>query len=219
MRTNHLTQRPPDLLCDPVPDRGHGPTAACFAWEIVLTLFVLAALALTPHAAKAGSVTYAIQNYPADQDGHTVSGSITTDGKTGLLDSTDITAWVVTIDTTTFRSTDPDSATAALGVFANATGIVIPGFGGALLLESDSLLGSDQISWTRIPADADLSAYAGRLQSDFLWNTFNPALGGTTLWVLASVPEPSSVVLVGIGAFASIAYVLVCKRRAQRGDG
>ena len=122
MRTNHLTQCPSDLPCDPSPDRGHSPPGACFAWGIVLTLFVLAALALTPHAAEAGSVTYAIQNYAADQNGHTVSGSITTDGKTGLLDTSDITSWTVTIDTTTFRSTDPGSNTAARRSLRNAYG-------------------------------------------------------------------------------------------------
>jgi PEP-CTERM motif len=218
MRTNHLTQCLPDLPFDPSPNCGQSPPGACFAWGIVLTLFMLAA-ALTPHAAKAGSITYAIQNYPADQNGHTVSGSITTDGKTGLLDTTDITSWVVTIDTTTFRSTDPNSSTAAIGVFATPTEIKIPGFGGGLLLETDLQFGSDTISWVRVPLDADLSNYAGRLQTDNLWNTFNPALGGTNPWILASVPEPSSVVLAGIGAVASIASVLVRRCRAQRGDG
>ncbi len=220
MRTNHLTQCPADLPCDPSPNRRHIPTGAYFAWGIVPTLFVLAALALTPHAAKAGSMTYAIQNYPADQNGQTLSGTITTDGKTGLLANSDITSWAVTIDSTTFRSTDPGSSAAALGVFATPNGIKIPGFGGGLLFETDLQFGFDSISWIRVPAFPNLSNYGGRPDgTDILWNTFNPALGGTSNWILASAPEPSSVVLAGIGAFASIAYALVRKRRARRGDG
>ena len=202
MRTNHLTQCPGDLPCDPSPNRRHSPTGAYFAWGIVPTLFVLAALALTPHAAQAGSITYAIQNYAADQDGHTVSGSITTDGKTGLLDKSDITSWAVTIDTTTFRSTDPGSNTQALGVFATTTGIKIAAFGGGLLLEVDVGFNDDQLVWDRVPLDSNLSLYSGRVNSVDLWNTWNPAMGGTNPWLLASVPEPSSFTLavLGVGA-------------------
>ena len=198
MLTNHLTQCPSDLPCDPSPDRGHSPPGACFAWGIVLTLFMLAA-ALAPHAAEAGSVTYAIQNYPADQNGHTVSGSITTDGKTGLLDTSDITSWTLTIDTTTFRSTDPGSNTGADGVFATPTGIKIPGDGIFFLVTNH-----DSLSWTRFPAHADLSFYQGTVNSVDLWNTFNPAMGGTNPWLLASVPEPSSFTLAVLGVGALI---------------
>ncbi len=204
MRTNHLTQRPRDLPCDPSPGRGPSPPGACFAWGIVLALFVLAELAITTHAAKAGSITYAIQNYPADQDGHTVSGSITTDGKTGLLDTSDITSWAVTIDTTTFRSTDPGSNTQALGVFATTTGIKIAGFGGGLLLGTHVGFNYDVLVWDRVPLDSNLSLYGGTVNSVDLWSTFNPAMGGTNPWVLASVPEPSSFTLAVLGVGALI---------------
>src|SRR5262249_16922072 len=131
------------------------------------------------------------------QSGHTVSGTITTDGKTGLLETSDITSWSVTIDDSTFRSTD-GSSTAAVGVFATLNGIKIPGFGGGLVLENDP--SGDMIDWIRVPLDSDLSSYSGHLDSINLWNTFNPALGGTNPWLIASsVPEPSSFILAAFG--------------------
>jgi hypothetical protein len=40
--------------------------------------------------AAGGNITYLLKNYPADQNGHTVSGSITTDGAIGTLTASDI---------------------------------------------------------------------------------------------------------------------------------
>ena len=38
------------------------------------------ALIAAAHIAEAGQITYSLQNYAADQNGSTLSGSVTTDG-------------------------------------------------------------------------------------------------------------------------------------------
>src|SRR5271166_1343786 len=59
-----------------------------------MTLFTLLTL---PQAVIAGTITYDIQNYPTDQNAWTLSGAITTDGKTGVLAPSDILSWTWTI--------------------------------------------------------------------------------------------------------------------------
>jgi hypothetical protein len=135
----------------------------------------------------------------------------------GLLDVSDFTSWTVTIDTTTFRSTDPGANIIPLGVFATAKAIVIAKFGGNLSLETDHNFTFNHIDWTRVPTAPDLSLYAGHLDAGFLCDTPNPAMGGTDPWVLArSVPEPSTAALAGFGVVAFIAYDLIRKRRARK---
>jgi hypothetical protein len=50
-------------------------------------------LIATVHLADEGEITYAFQNYPADQQRATLSGTITTDGAIGTLAATDILSW------------------------------------------------------------------------------------------------------------------------------
>ena len=55
------------------------------------------AILLVPHLSQAGQITYSIQNYAADQNGSTLSGSVTTDGNLGTLTSADMVAWMWTV--------------------------------------------------------------------------------------------------------------------------
>ena len=58
------------------------------------TIPMLAVLALLlTGTGRADTITYLIQNYPADQGGHTLSGTIVTDGKTGALAASNILSW------------------------------------------------------------------------------------------------------------------------------
>jgi len=69
-------------------------------------------LLLAVPGTRAGQIIYDIRNYPLDQQGHTVSGTITTDGLIGQLAASDIKSWSVTIDNTfTFRSSDAGART------------------------------------------------------------------------------------------------------------
>ena len=70
-------------------------------------------LIVSANIAEAGAITYAIENYPADQEGYTFSGTITTDGVIGGLASSDIVSWSWTISypgepPVTFSSSDPN---------------------------------------------------------------------------------------------------------------
>jgi len=84
----------------------------------------LCLLLVVPRTTRADTI-YTIQNYPSDQNGHTVSGTIATDGHIGQITSADITSWSVTFDSTfTFRSTDPGTDIGSLGVVqATATNL------------------------------------------------------------------------------------------------
>ena len=80
-------------------------------WFAAATVSMLIAAART---AEAGAIIYAIQNYPADQDGYTLSGTITTDGVIGGLAASDIVSWSWTISypgesPVTFSSSDPQT--------------------------------------------------------------------------------------------------------------
>jgi hypothetical protein len=80
-------------------------------WFAAAAVAMLIAAART---AEAGAITYAIQNYPADQEGYTLSGTITTDGVIGGLAASDIVSWSWTISypgepPVTFSSSDPQT--------------------------------------------------------------------------------------------------------------
>ena len=53
--------------------------------KTTLRAMMLFTLLTLPPAVLAESMTYDIQNYPTDQNGWTLSGTITTDGKIGVL--------------------------------------------------------------------------------------------------------------------------------------
>ena len=62
-----------------------------FAWAPLCLLLAV------PRMTRADMI-YDIQSYPSDQQGHTVTGTITTDGSMGLLTRDDIISWTVTFD-------------------------------------------------------------------------------------------------------------------------
>ena len=64
------------------------------ARSTALPLLILVAISLIPTEVGADSITYNVVNYPALQNGYTVSGTITTNGAIGTaLPSTDIMSW------------------------------------------------------------------------------------------------------------------------------
>jgi len=91
--------------------------------HFAIALASLCMLLVVSQTTKAGTI-YDLQNYPADQNGHTLSGTITTDGTIGTLQESNIKSWNVTIDATdNFSSHDPGAVTsvAGLGLAATAT--------------------------------------------------------------------------------------------------
>lgn len=109
-------------------------------------LFLAAAVAMLTapdRITDAGEITYSLQNYPADQEGYTLSGTITTDGVIGGLAASDIVSWSWTISypseqLVTFSSSDPQTGIVLDGsVIASQSAITIglPSQPGANFLE------------------------------------------------------------------------------------
>jgi hypothetical protein len=153
--------------------------------------------------------------------GHTVTGTITTDGHIGQLGPSDITSWSVTIGgTITFRSTDLGAETMIAGaVDASLTAIILaaPTTSG----ESNTLAlfgaptGAPALVWDRELTSGGLSSdhYVGTTTSSF-WASLDLTLGGKDPWVLAAVPEPSSPWM----AVSGISAVFACDWFRRRRD-
>jgi len=217
MRIDHVTQSSGNS-----PPHGHRPSGAGFARGIVVTLVLLSGAAPAPRAAG-GNITYLLKNYPGDQNGNTISGSITTDGVIGTLTASDIKSWSIKIDSTTFSSSDPDAHTTVALLEATPTTLTLPQQTPTscipeviLLIAKPHSQPPQMAEWNQV---TNTPLYSGVSAGALDWNTFQPSIGGTGPWLIASVPEPTAAVLMGIGLGSVIACVLVRKRRAQRRQG
>jgi hypothetical protein len=74
------------------------------------------------------------------------------------------------------------------------------------------------LQWDRV---TNTPVYSSESAGALDWLTYQPSMGGTDPWLIASasVPEPTAAVLMGIGVGCVIACVLVRKRRAKRRQG
>jgi hypothetical protein len=159
-----------------------------------------------------GSITYNIQNYPALQNGYTLTGTITTDGNLGIISNTDITAWNYTITqgpniiyqetSTAHGSFVGDGSTLS----ATATQLTFPSqsvlsFGLALNNSSDNSTLLWELPNTIINGVSGgwyYIFYSNTLTPANLWNTNGTSANQpTTPWLIAStsVPEPASLTL------------------------
>ena len=94
------------------------------------SILVWAALALllggiAPAVVQGGTIAYDIQNYPAEQGQHTLSGLIITDGKIGALAASDILSWTFTVDSSITVSGGASSVTLLGDVEASPTQITL----------------------------------------------------------------------------------------------
>ena len=192
--------------------------------HISLAAALLSMLLVLPRMTRA-DIVYDIQDYPADQVTHHISGTITTDGTTGpYIDRTHIVSWVVTFDgTLTFHSTDPSSYTKGIYEIGNLdvglTNITV-GTGAFLGLLSEPASLIDAVEWSRSPG-VEPVPYSAQYNSSTLWTNSSPSFGGTDPWVIAvaessAVPEPSTAIVAVFGTVAFIAYGWSRHRRAQR---
>jgi hypothetical protein len=170
---------------------------------------VLALFALATGDASAGSITYNIVNMPEYQSGYTVTGTITTDGTIGDV-SDHITAWSFQFSSSPLSSTSLYSQ--------------MHGFGGVIATATELYL----VPPPPPPAEESGFVFDGydpvsmRLDLSIGWAIFNGPEGpGTALeiqvgedvgpsvspgpalnpnWVIAtaSVPEPSTLIMIGI---------------------
>jgi hypothetical protein len=203
--------------------------------SIALPLLILAAIALIPTEAGAGSITYDVVNYPAVQNGITVSGTITTDGSTGVETSPNfITGFDVTLSSPgsapfTLQPSDavllidgslevtPSSIT--LGPALSVLSILTSGGGnpGAGLYYSTSFYKAPE---GVIGLLGGLTGGpGGSVSGGLAWDSPPVTTIATAAVTASAVPEPSSLLLSGIGVVCGLAYVLVRKRRAQHRRG
>jgi len=192
---------------------------------------------LTLPSAVLADRSYSIQNNPDLQNGWTLSGTITTDGTIGSIQSSNIMAWTWTItkgvNSFTASSTDPgaDAEVMNSGITATAAGLLLlPGGpivpsnslglieipNGLLFFSPQQPVSSSVIVWQRNGLGSILLVAGIAGQPIAGWQ--DPAIGsGSSSWLIASpaaVPEPASLYIVGFGAVC--VYVMGHKRRARR---
>jgi hypothetical protein len=95
--------------------------AVCSAVALVITM--------PPFAANAATI-YKIVNNPAVQDGYTLSGTITTDGKTGAIYASNVLAWSFLVsngvNTYSANSSQPGSSVSVDGIVAMTDYLELP---------------------------------------------------------------------------------------------
>jgi PEP-CTERM motif-containing protein len=170
----------------------------------------LAALALCvgiAGQASAGTITYSIANYPADQNGATLSGTITTDGVSGPLASSDILAWSWTITPAggtpfTYTSSDIGATSGIAGAVASPSSITLALPPGTDFYEFALYNGQTAAVGLEYERSSSGNLYFGKTSAGIIWNDPNPAMGGNDPWIIATaaVPEPSTLTLLGIAA-------------------
>lgn len=161
--------------------------------------------------------SYFLIDDPQDQNGWTLSGYITTDTG-GTLGVSDITSWSWTI---TKQNTQPITISSdqnAAGVYlsqvtATETSIdVQPGGQLALYAIPSGSLYTYTLLWA--PQLGSYSCFT--IVYPPLWEAQPPTGFGTGAWTVASIPEPSSIVLTATGVGCAMAYGLARKRRAHQ---
>jgi hypothetical protein len=166
-------------------------------------------------AAQANTI-YNLLSFPSVQNGYSVTGTITTDGRLGTLAYSDIIATSITAVTngvSTYQNLQPDHVYGSTGLFATSTGLflrAVPVEGPSPNFSIESL-GNDVVSLRY-----DYAANAGTGYVDY-FSSVNHPTASTNLWRASgnnllnltgqpwqiaqssTVPEPSASLLLGIG--------------------
>jgi hypothetical protein len=196
----------------------------------LVIFFVFAGLMFFTTAQLRADLIYQLKNYPLDQGGHTLSGTITTDGTIGDLGSSSFPAGYYNfrpqygghIKSATFQiDNDPlynvtEIPNAWCNVVATATGqiLVYPGSSAFQLINNVPSVGVWGIEWY------NNSHYYGSDQaSGSVWQTTTlPTTAGhiaqNYAWVIATVvPEPTTLTLLVTALLGFAGFVSVRRRR------
>jgi hypothetical protein len=199
---------------------------------------VTAALLLFALANHANAdIIYNIQPYPSDQNGYTLSGTITTDGVMGALSASDILAWQYTatngLITYSASSTDTGASISATGLEAEGNQLLLPyGNGGTYSLtfsdpNGQALPGGTTnlvLEWL-LHVGSEVSFYQYELQVNSgppAWSTGSTPTSSS--FIIAqeapsvTTPEPASITLMlaGFGALMGSSFVRRRRRAAGR---
>lgn len=179
-------------------------------------------MARNPLAATADTV-YDIVNYPAEQDGWILSGTITTDGKTGPITLSDVDSWnwTVTNGVTTYSGSSSESVpyNSLTGVIATPTYLATPlnDTTGVFLGATMPPPGYDGYSNLGLQFGGHSN---GTILTALFWN--NGSSGTLTPWwtdfatnyntvpegfaFATAVPEPSTLTFLGVVAIGLLGY-------------
>jgi hypothetical protein len=210
----------------------------------VLCLLAFAIAVAFSAAQTRAETIYNIVDYPLDQGAHTISGTITTDGKTGALLASDVIGATISMDGAPFYSVNAVSGEVlqSLPVFdgansmwltATSDGIYLP-YGSSLTLNfwtggpwSDSA----RIEWNNTAdnnygapvCEASWNYFADYTHRHYYWyaqpqgqpGELGYGLSGT--WLIATaVPEPASASALLGGLLVAGAFALLRRRAAKR---
>jgi hypothetical protein len=218
-RTTHLAPRPGHLT---------PRTSLLVALSLVLTFTSVG-------ACRGGTISYVIQNYPAQQSGYNLSGTITTDGVIGALTNNDILSWTLAVtggsNAFTASGTGPGQGVISSGASTTSTGYISladPGPSGRNTLLLVQMTTSSEVVWAEGGAGfGEIPEYVGeKAPSAVAWATSpsTDALGGAP-WIIAqavqTVPEPGtlSLALLGTACLAVVEWSRRCRRAASRSPG
>jgi hypothetical protein len=199
--------------------------------NLKLLVAITAACSALISGLQAAPITYTITNNVALQNGHTLTGSITTDGFIGELSPENVTSstWVVTNTATSAVAWSGSSFMVFTGgIQASATQLTVPTVNASSSFQQNHLslhAVSGILKWERFGTNADFfeSYVASKSVGGHPWDnqTHNSAIALTSTaggdWIIASVstvPEPSTYGLL-FGGF-TLAVVAMRRRTSKQ---
>ena len=169
-----------------------------------ITWLAIAAIHLAcfaPDASAAGPITYTLNDYPALENGHHLSGHITTDGTTGVWTTNHITSWEFAITNSLgtvivdVHSTDPgatiQSFTPTILASPSSLAVVSGPTGGGFILAQNPTGNANRVGY--LPA-SDPQRFFGN------------AGGGAIIWN-SEIPTGDTFVIAGAGSMVSAGLI------------
>jgi hypothetical protein len=223
----NMPRRRPAQLTDRAgtlsPVRAHRAPRITGARALAFVLLGMVAAAAPAKTAQAGNVTYSINSPPNPAVGGSIQGTITTDGATGNLSASDFINWNINVyDTshTLLLTLDSSNSNTFVSdvITATPTELQLPEpvtgseFSNLLVFREGPLGAFLNYQW-----------FVGSSNANIISESSDTPAGGTIFFsaastespfVIASVPEPSTIVLGAIGTTSLFLYG--CWRRLDR---